>query len=291
MLSRWAFVVSRRLAIGGGAANQTSNRELFRHDAKNPFVRVPESWVTTLSDREAAPVGIINLHPDVFRAPPRMDLLHRNLTWQTNYRNLQLTKQLSRAEMPGGGHKPWPQKKTGRHHAGSIRSPHFTRGGFAHGVRGPRTWFYMLPDAIRLRGLCTALSVKHAQNDLVIVDDFESLSSPEPQDLMDMAETRNWGYSVLFVDNSMDFAANLIDAAGPLESFNLLPMFGLNCYSIMKHDTLVLSRRCVDAIEETILKRLHSPLPLQQPYRYMDLKQKILDESEHEEDPVFTPFV
>lgn len=88
---------------------------------------------------------------------------------------------LSRAEMPGGGAKPWPQKKMGRHHAGTIRAPGWRAGGFAHGVRGPRTWFYMLPDSIRLRGLCVALTIKHAQDDLVIVDDFASLSNADPQ--------------------------------------------------------------------------------------------------------------
>uniref|UniRef100_A0A914D5T4 Large ribosomal subunit protein uL4m n=1 Tax=Acrobeloides nanus TaxID=290746 RepID=A0A914D5T4_9BILA len=107
---------------------------------------------------------------------------------------------LSRAEMPGGGAKPWPQKRTGRHHAGSIRSPGFIRGGFAHGVRGPKTWFYMLPDSIRLKGLCVALTIKHSQDDLVIVDDFGSLPGPDPQFLHDLADARNWGYSILFVD-------------------------------------------------------------------------------------------
>ncbi|VDM50697.1 unnamed protein product [Toxocara canis] len=148
--------------------------------------------------------GIIDLHPEVFRCTPRIDLLHRNITWQLNYRNLQLTKQLSKAEMPGGGRKPWPQKKTGRTHAGSIRAPHFHTGGFANGVRGPRTWFYMLPDAIRLHGLCSALTIKHAQNDLVIVDDFSALPSAEPQYLHELADTRNWGYSVLFVSDSAE---------------------------------------------------------------------------------------
>lgn len=69
----------------------------------------------------------------------------------------------------------------GRHHAGSIRAPGFIHGGFAHGARGPKTWFHMLPVAVRLKGLCTALSVKHAQNDLVVVEDFNSLSSDDPQ--------------------------------------------------------------------------------------------------------------
>lgn len=91
---------------------------------------------------------------------------------------------LSRAEMPGGGHKPWPQKKQGRHHAGSIRAPGFYRGGFAHGVRGPKTKFTMLGDATRLHGLRTALTIKHCQDDLVIVDDFSSLPYNDPQVLI-----------------------------------------------------------------------------------------------------------
>lgn len=107
--------------------------------------------------------------------------MHRNTVWQENYRNLQLTKQLTRAEMPGGGAKPWPQKRVGRHHAGSIRSPHFIRGGFAHGIRGPKTFFSILSDSIRISGLCTALTIKHAQDDLVIVDDFSSLLTADPQ--------------------------------------------------------------------------------------------------------------
>lgn len=83
--------------------------------------------------------------------------------------------------MPGGGAKPWPQKRVGRHHAGSIRSPHFIRGGFAHGIRGPKTFFSMLPDSIRISGLCVALTIKHIQDDLVIIDDFSSLPLGDSQ--------------------------------------------------------------------------------------------------------------
>lgn len=71
--------------------------------ANNPYIVTPEAWVTTLSKVEHDNVDIIRLNPDIFRHAPRLDLLHRNVTWQLNYRNLQLTKQLTRAEMPGGG--------------------------------------------------------------------------------------------------------------------------------------------------------------------------------------------
>lgn len=53
----------------------------------------------------------------------------------------------------------------------------------------------------------------------------------------------------------------------------------------------MLSRSAVEELEEKILKRLHSRVPLQVKYRYKDYKQKILDESEHEEDPVHVPFI
>ncbi|KAH7708848.1 Protein MRPL-4 [Aphelenchoides avenae] len=281
-------------------------RALWRADERNPYVETPEAWVTSLCEQQER-LSIVRLHPDVFRVPPRIDLLHRNIVWQQVYRNLQLTKTLSRAELPGGGKKPWPQKKTGRHHAGSIRAPGFVRGGFAHGVRGPRTWFYVLPDAIRLKGLCTALTIKHTQDDLVVVDDFSSLPTSDPQVggglclhyrlwwflyLHDLAEERNWGYSALFVDaKADDVSPNLVAATEKIPSFTVMPVYGLNCYSILKHDTLVLSRRALEALEAAILRQVHRTDSLQRKYRYMDYKQKLLAEGQHEEDPTFSPFV
>uniref|UniRef100_A0A183BLW6 Large ribosomal subunit protein uL4m n=1 Tax=Globodera pallida TaxID=36090 RepID=A0A183BLW6_GLOPA len=261
-------------------------------DKRNPFLEIPEAWVTSLDEIEQRNEGIFQLHPDIFRARPRIDLLQQNITWQETYRNLTLTKMLTRAEMPGGGRKPWPQKKQGRHHAGSIRSPHFIRGGFAHGVRGPCTKFFMLPEPTRLHGLRTALTIKHVQDDLVIVDDFETLASPDPQFLQDLADARNWGYSVLFVDLSADkVAINLTEATSQIPSFNVLPLYGLNCYSIVKHHTLVLSKRVVEALERRILEHLHKAGAHNKQYRYMDYKQKILAEGEHEEDAIYPPFV
>ncbi|MFH4976079.1 hypothetical protein AB6A40_002788 [Gnathostoma spinigerum] len=266
-------------------------RSLWRIDEKNPYLTIPQTWVTTLSSVEEKRVGIISLHPEVFRVPPRLDILHRNVTWQLNYRNLQLTKQLTKAEMPGGGHKPWPQKKMGRHHAGSIRAPHFKNGGFANGVRGPRTWFYILPDAIRLQGLCVALTIKHAQNDIVVVDDFASLQSNEPQSLHDLADVRNWGYSVLFVNEGSDVPSNLIDSCEEIPSFNVMPVYGLNCYSLMKYETIVLSELALEILQYRILCQKHRSESLQKKYRYIDYKKKILSEAEKEMNSDAVPFV
>ena len=295
---RWGNILERFSSTSQSTRNFSISqllrgaRELLRLDTRNPFLEIPEAWVTSLDEVEESNNEIIQLHPDVFRVTPRLDLLHRNVTWQQNYRNLVLTKMLSKADMPGGGKKPWPQKKQGRHHAGSIRSPHFVRGGFAHGVKGPLTRFYMLPDTIRIHGLRTALTIKHVQDDLVIVNDFNSLGTPDPQFLHDLADERNWGYSVLFVDISVDdFPKNLLEATEQISSFTAMPLYGLNCYSIVKHETLVLSRRVVDLLERRILEQLYKTGQRNKPYRYMDYKQKILAEGEHEEDPIFPPFI
>ncbi|EYB96776.1 hypothetical protein Y032_0147g2603 [Ancylostoma ceylanicum] len=178
---------------------------------KSPFAEVPQAWLTSFDAVEDRKLGIVDLHPDIFRVSPRLDILHRNLTWQSVYRNVQLTKQLTRAEMPGGGRKPWPQKKTGRAHVGSIRSPQFIHGGFANGVRGPRTWFYILPDPVRLKGLCVALTLKHAQDCLHVVDRLDQLpTDADGQFLHDLADHRNWGYSVLFVNDTDEISLSIV---------------------------------------------------------------------------------
>lgn len=269
----------------------SGGRRLWRMDEINPFTEVPQAWLTNLRSLEEKRLDLIELHPDVFRVAPRLDILHRNVNWQLVYRNLSLIKMLSRAEMPGGGRKPWPQKKTGRHHAGSIRASGFIRGGFAHGARGPRTWFYMLPDAIRLQGLCVALTIKHVQNDLVIVDDFESLPNSEPVYMRDLAETRNWGYSVLFVSDSADVSKNLVEVCEAIPSFNIMPVYGLNCYSLIKYDTIVLSKLALDILEYRIMFHKHRAETLQRKYCYKDYKDIILNEAEKEIDPVHAPYV
>ncbi|CAJ0586023.1 unnamed protein product, partial [Mesorhabditis spiculigera] len=245
---------------------------------KSPFQEIPQAWLSSLKTIKEEPQGIIDLHPDVFRTTPRLDLLHRNIVWQQVYRNVQLTKMLTKAEMPGGGSKPWPQKRTGRHHAGSIRAPHFHRGGFAHGVRGPKTWFYMLPDSIRIKGLCVALTVKHAQDDLQVVSSLEELPDGDPQFLMSLADERNWGYSVLFVSETDTITGPLSEATSQLPWMNVMPYYGLNCFSLMKYDTIVFSQKALNLIQTSLLRHLHRADSLNTKYRYKDIKEKILKE-------------
>lgn len=227
-------------------------------DFPNPFVAPKQAWLENLDTVNSEKLGIIDLHPDIFGAPPRLDMLHRNVKWQQLYKYINYDWEPTRAEVRGGGRKPWRQKKTGKHRAGSIRAPQWKGGGKAMAERGPYSKFYMLQDSDRIMGLRIALSVKYAQNDLHIVDSLE-IPTDEPEYLEELIDTRFWGFSVLFVDDRDVMPQNIALAVSDIGHFNLQPVYGMNVYSILKHNTLVLTLAAVEKIEKKLLERMHSP--------------------------------
>lgn len=163
------------------------------------YTKPREVWIENLDSVEEKKLGLFELHPLVYATVPRIDIIHRNVIWQKKYRWVSWANTKTRAEVRGGGRKPWPQKGLGRARHGSIRSPLFRGGGVAHGPRSGKTHFFMLPFHLRVHGLTSTLSAKLAQDDLHIVKDLE-LPSDEPDYLAQLIESRNWGPSVLIVD-------------------------------------------------------------------------------------------
>ncbi|KAF4523458.1 hypothetical protein B566_EDAN008867 [Ephemera danica] len=215
-------------------------------------------WVENLDTIEEEKRGFIDLHPEIFGCSPRIDVIHRNIRWQNLYKHVSYEHARTRAEMRGGGRKPWPQKGTGRARHGSNRSPLFKKGGIAHGPRSPTTHFYMLPFFERVLGLTTTLSIKLAQDDLHVVDSLD-IPTDEPQYLKQLIIERKWGLSVLFVDDTDIMPRNITAATDLINHMNLMPVYGLNVYSMLKHETLVLTLDAVKRIEEKLLYHLHRP--------------------------------
>uniref|UniRef100_A0A3Q2ECR6 Large ribosomal subunit protein uL4m n=1 Tax=Cyprinodon variegatus TaxID=28743 RepID=A0A3Q2ECR6_CYPVA len=122
-----------------------------------------QTWVETLEGQDSQPLGLTELHPDVFAVAPRLDILHAVETWQRNYKRISHANTKLRSEVRGGGKKPWNQKGSGKARHGSIRSPLWRGGGVSHGPRGPNSYYYMLPMKVRVQGLKVALSSKLAQ--------------------------------------------------------------------------------------------------------------------------------
>ncbi|KAG8441317.1 hypothetical protein GDO86_006883 [Hymenochirus boettgeri] len=225
-------------------------------------------WLESLKHPDDQQLGLVQLHPDVFNVPPRIDILHQVITWQKNFKRISYAKVKTRAEVRGGGRKPWQQKGSGRARQGSIRSPLWRGGGVSHGPRGPTSYYYMLPMKLRVLGLKIALTTKLAQDDLHVIDSMD-ISTPDPQYLIDLVKHRQWGESVLIVDVDETLPENIFNATINLKKINVIPAIGLSVYSMLKHDTVVLTVSAVDFLEERLLwqdSRYSSLYPFHLPY-------------------------
>lgn len=242
---------------------------LRRCDAVLPAHLSPvRTWVDTLERRDGEPLGLAQLHPDVFAVPPRLDVLYEVETWQRNYKRISHANTKVRSEVSGGGRKPWKQKGSGRARHGSIRSPIWKGGGVAKGPRGPTSYFYMLPMKVRVKGLKVALSSKMAQDYLHIVDSL-NIPSPDPQYLLDLLRHKHWGESVLIVDVGEEFPENILQATASLKTVNIIPAIGLNVHSMLKHEAVVLTLETVKFLEDKLLwhDQRYTPLyPFKLPY-------------------------
>lgn len=220
------------------------------------YVKPRQAWLCNLDTVQEEKLGLIELHPLIFAAMPRLDIIFHNYYWQKRYREVNYLTVPSRAEMRGGGRKPWPQKGTGRARHGSVRSPIFLKGGKAHGPRGPKTSFFMLPHHLRMHGLTSMLSCKFAQDDLFIVDSLEIPT--EKQDFIEeLVKNRRWGISVVFINDTDIMPKNITLATDKMESVMLMPYYGLNVYSMLKYDTVVLTLEALNKIEGRLLFNLH----------------------------------
>lgn len=163
------------------------------------YTKPREVWIENMDTIEERKLGLFELHPTVYAASPRIDIIHRNITWQRKYRWVSWAHTKTRAEVRGGGRKPWPQKGLGKARHGSIRSPLWRGGGVAHGPRSGKTHFFMLPFHVRVQGLTSTLSSKLAQDDLHVIKNLD-LPTDDPEYLAELIQQRNWGPSVLIVD-------------------------------------------------------------------------------------------
>jgi large subunit ribosomal protein L4 len=199
--------------------------------------------VKTLSAGEA---GEIELNDEVFGKEPRLDILHRVVTWQLEKRRGTARKARERSEVARTGKKLGKQKGGGTARHGNRAAPQFIGGGKAHGPR-VRDFNPGLNKKIRRLGLATALSVKAAEGKLIIVEDL----AIEPKTKAIIGALGGLGISSgLFIDTEVN--VNFALGAANVPHIDVLPVIGANVYDILNHDTLVLTRAAVSALEARV---------------------------------------
>lgn len=121
---------------------------------------------------EGQKVRTVELPSAIFEAPINVDLMHQAFVRQMANARLGTRKTKGRSEVSGGGRKPWRQKGTGRARQGSIRAAQWVGGGKVHTPK-PKDFSQSMPKKMRQAAIRSALSVKAADNELLVLDSLE----------------------------------------------------------------------------------------------------------------------
>jgi large subunit ribosomal protein L4 len=199
-------------------------------------------------DWEGKEVGSASLDLKVASEKSASHVVHRALVRQLANARQGTVSTKTRAEVSGGGRKPWRQKGTGRARAGSNRSPLWRGGGV---IFGPKPRDYSLKMNRKERRLALRTALQSRANDLIVVQDFaEKLPRPKTKDLVNAL--KGWGVEpeskVLLILAERDEMVYL--SARNLEKLRLISANNLNVFDLLAADQIVATTSALEKIQE-----------------------------------------
>jgi large subunit ribosomal protein L4 len=184
----------------------------------------------------------------VFDAKIESSLLHDVVRKSLASRRRGTAATKNRPLVRGGGAKPWKQKGTGRARAGSRRSPLWKGGGTIFGPM-PRNYAFSLPEKMRRAALRAALTLKHKEGKLILLDDFP-LDGFKTRQVLEVLKRFQVDNALIVTDEKRAF---LERSAGNIQNVKVLRHEGLNVYDILNHEYLILLRQAVPRLQGVLL--------------------------------------
>lgn len=194
------------------------------------------------------PVGEVELRDDIFGVAANPAVLHEAVVMHLANRRRGTHDTKTRAEVSGGGRKPWRQKGTGRARHGSIRSPIWRGGGIVFGPH-PRDYGYRLPKKVRRLALKFALSEKVRAGELVVIDTF-ALPAPKTKEALKFLARFEASGGALLVGAAPSREMKL--AVANIAGVKFVPVTNLNVYDILRYPKLIVTREALARIEEAL---------------------------------------
>ena len=194
---------------------------------------------------EGQAVGTMELNDAVFGVEVNEHLVHMAVVQQlaNNRQGTQSAK--TRAEVSGGGKKPWRQKGTGHARQGSTRAPQWTGGGMVLAVK-PRDYSFKLNKKEKRAALKSALTSRVEENKLIILDElkFDEIKTKKMVAVLNNLNVQK----ALVVLDSMD--QTVIKSAANLQNVKTAQVNTINVYDVLKYNTVVATKAAVEKIEE-----------------------------------------
>jgi len=205
---------------------------------------VPKLDVLNVSGQK---VSEIELNESVFGIEPNIPVMHEVVkNYLANQRQgTQSAK--TRAEVSGGGRKPFRQKGTGNARQGSITAPNHIGGGVVFAPK-PRSYRYTLPKKVRRLALKSAFSAKVMENEMIVLDAL-SLTAPKTKEMISILDNiKLTGKKVLIVTEGVE--KNVVSATSNLTGVKTTFVGEINVYDILNHDFFVVTKGAVEKFEE-----------------------------------------
>ncbi|MDW0109993.1 50S ribosomal protein L4 [Sporosarcina aquimarina] len=192
--------------------------------------------------------GEIELNELVFGIEPNEAVLFETLVQQRASLRQGNHKVKTRAEVAGGGRKPWRQKGTGRARQGSIRSPQWRGGGIVFGPT-PRSYSYKLPKKVRRLALRSALSSKVRDEEIIVLEAL-AFDAPKTKEFTKVLKDLSISKKALFVTADLDETVAL--SARNIPGISVVTANGINVLDLVGHDQLIVTKDAVKKIEEVL---------------------------------------
>lgn len=206
---------------------------------------------TKVYNMQGEEVEVLSLEEDIFGGKVRPSVLREAvLAYRVSHRQGTASTK-SRAQVKGGGRKPWIQKGTGRARAGSIRSPLWVGGGIAFGPR-PRNFRYHLPQKIKKIALKLSLRKKLREGGLIILD-WISIKNGKTKEMAGFLQRLSLkGKTLLVLEEPNE---KIIRSASNLKNLRLSAALCLSAYDILSHKNVCITKGALAQIVERLKEK------------------------------------
>ncbi|WP_461613806.1 50S ribosomal protein L4 [Clostridium sp. Marseille-QA1073] len=196
-------------------------------------------------NKEGKEVGDIQLNENIFDVEISRDAMHQVVLAQLANKRQGTQSAKTRAEVRGGGIKPWRQKGTGRARQGSIRAPQWIHGGIVFAPK-PRDYRVSIPKSMRRTAMKSALTSKVVDNEMIVLESL-NFEAPKTKEMIKVLNAFEAKKTLIVVAESDE---NVYKSARNIPGVAVLPVNNLNVYDILKYEKFVVTKEAVSKIEE-----------------------------------------
>lgn len=190
-------------------------------------------------------VGTIDLNDDIFGIEINENAVHMAVVQYLANQRLGTKSAKTRAEVSGGGRKPYRQKGTGRARQGSTRAPQWTGGGIVFAPK-PRDFSFKLNKKLKRLALKSVLTSKVQDNKLVVIDELK-LDQVKTKEMQKVINNLKLDKALIVIDGSDQ---NIILSARNIANVKTAAVNTINVYDILKYDSFVVTKEAINKIQE-----------------------------------------